>query len=185
MPKTVISEMERRMKTTLQDLENDLGTLRTGRAAPALLDRITVDYYGTPTPLKQVANVTAPDARQLLITPWEKSLANPIANAISKSDLGMQAIKDGDAVRVAVPALNEERRKEMVKSAGKKTEAHKVAIRNIRRDANDALKKMEKDGGISKDELGRYEGEVQKITDRIIVEAEKLRTAKEADILEV
>ena len=185
MPKQVIAEMERRMKTTLQDLENDLATLRTGRANPALLDRVTVDYYGTPTPLKQVANITAPDPRQILIAPWDKSLANAIVNAISKSDLGMQAIKDGDNVRVAVPTLNEERRKEMVKTAGKKTEAHKVAIRNIRRDANDQLKKMEKDGALSKDEVGRYEGEVQKTTDRLIADADRLRAAKEADILEV
>lgn len=185
MSKQILAEMERRMKTTLQDLENDLGTLRTGRANPGLLDRISVEYYGTPTPLKQVANITVPDPRQLVITPWDKSLTNVIASTISKSDLGMQAIKDGDNVRVAVPALNEERRKEMVKTAGKKTESHKVAIRNIRRDANDELKKAEKDGGISKDELSRYEGEVQKITDRIIADADKLRVAKEADILEV
>ncbi|HEY0076037.1 MAG TPA: ribosome recycling factor [Abditibacteriaceae bacterium] len=185
MPKQVLAEMERRMKTTLQDLENDLATLRTGRANPALLDRITVDYYGTPTPLKQVANISAPDPRQLVIAPWDKSLSGAISNAISKSDLGMQAIKDGDNVRVSVPTLNEERRKEMVKTAGKKTEAHKVAIRNIRRDANDQLKKMEKDGALSKDEVARYEGEVQKITDRITADADKLRVAKEADILEV
>ena len=185
MPKRIIAEMERRMQATLQDLENDLATLRTGRANAALLDRIMVDYYGTPTPLKQVANITVPDARQLLITPWEKSLAPQIANSISKSDCGMQAIRDGDAVRVSVPTLNEERRKEMVKTAGKKTEQHKVAVRNIRRDANDHLKKMEKDGVISKDELGRHEGEVQKITDRIIAESDRHRVAKEAEILEV
>src|SRR5690349_13649884 len=106
MPKNVIAEMERKMKATLHDLENDLGTLRTGRATPTLLDRITVDYYGTPTPLKQVANITAPDPRQILIAPWDKSLASPIASAIAKSDLGMQAIKDGDNVRVSVPTLN-------------------------------------------------------------------------------
>ena len=185
MPKTVLAELERRMKTTLQDLENDLATLRTGRANPGLLDRVTVDYYGTPTPLNQVANISAPDPRQLLIAPWDKSLASAIVGAISQSDLGMQAIKDGDSVRISVPTLNEERRKEMVKTAGKKTEAHKVAIRNIRRDANDELKKMEKDGAISKDELARFEGEVQKVTDRIVAEADKLRVAKETDILEV
>jgi ribosome recycling factor len=185
MPKTVIADMERKMKATLQDLENDLGTLRTGRATPALLDRIMVEYYGTPTPLKQVANISAPDPRQILIAPWDKNLAPQIANVISKSDLGMQAIRDGDNVRVSVPTLNEERRKEMVKLAGKKTEQHKVALRNIRRDANDNLKKMEKDGGLTKDELQRYEGEVQKITDRLIVDADKLRTAKEAEIMEV
>src|SRR5688572_22979216 len=108
MPKKIIAEMERKMQATLHDLENDLATLRTGRANPALLDRIMVEYYGTPTPLKQVANVTAPDPRQIVVVPWDKSLASPIVNAITKSDLGMQAIKDGDSVRISVPTLNEE-----------------------------------------------------------------------------
>jgi ribosome recycling factor len=126
-----------------------------------------------------------PDARQLLIAPWDKALAGQIANAILKSDLGLQATKDGDAVRVSVPALNEERRKEMVKLAGKKAEAHKVAARNVRRDANDALKKMEKDGGVTKDELQRWESDVQKVTDRYIADIDKTRAAKEAEIMEV
>ncbi|MBV9470644.1 MAG: ribosome recycling factor [Abitibacteriaceae bacterium] len=185
MPKQVIAEMERRMKASMNDLAHDLGTLRTGRAAPALLDKVMVEYYGSQTPLNQLATITAPDARQLLISPWDKSVAGAIANAILKSDLGVQATKDGDNVRVSVPTLNEERRKEMVKMAGKKTEAHKVAIRNVRRDANDHLKKMEKDGAITKDELQRHEAEVQKITDRFIAESDKVRAAKEAEIMEV
>lgn len=185
MPKTTIAEMERKMKATLQDFGNDLATLRTGRASPHLLDKITIDYYGTQTPLNQVATITVPDPRQLLIAPWDKSLAGAIANTISKSDLGLQGVKDGDAVRVSVPHLNEERRKEMVKLAGKKAEAHKVAIRNVRRDANDHLKKMEKDGHLTKDELGRHEGEVQKITDRYIAEVDKMRATKEHEIMEI
>lgn len=185
MPTQVIAEMERKMKASLQDLDKDLGTLRTGRATPALLDKIVVDYYGAPTPLNQLGTITTPDARQLLITPWDKSAAAPIAAAISKSDLGLSATKDGDSVRISVPSLNEERRREMVKTAGKKAEAHKVAIRNVRRDANDTLKKMEKDGDLTKDDLQRYEGDVQKITDRVIVDIDKMRVAKEADILEV
>jgi ribosome recycling factor len=185
MPKQILTEMERKMKAALQDLEKDLATLRTGRASPALLDKVMVEYYGTPTPLAQVGNVTAPDARQLLITPWEKNLAGAIVNAITKSDLGLQATTDGGNVRVSVPALNEERRKEMVKMAGKKAEAHKVAIRNVRREANDSLKKLEKDGGLTKDDVQRYEGDAQKITDRISAEIDRLRAAKEADILEV
>ena len=121
----------------------------------------------------------------MLVSPFDKSLAGAIASANSKSDLGVQATKDKDAVRVSIPALNEERRKEMVKLAGKKAEAHKVSIRNIRREINDGFKKMEKDGDITKDELGRYEGDVQKITDRYIAEVDKMRAAKEAEILEV
>ena len=185
MPKQIIADMERRMKASMNDLSHDLDTLRTGRASPHLLDKITVDYYGTPTPVGQLATITVPDARHLLIAPWDKGVVNNIVNAISKSDLGVQAVKEGDQVRVSVPALNEERRKEMVKSAGKKTEAHKVAIRNVRRDANDHLKRMEKDGKLTKDELQRHEAEVQKITDRFIAESDKMRTAKEAEIMEV
>jgi len=185
MPKQVLAEMERRMQAALADLGTDLGTLRTGRATPALLDKIQIEYYGTQTPLSQVATITTPDPRQLVITPWDKSLAGVIANIITKSDLGLQAAKDGDAVRVSVPALNEERRREMVKLAGKKAEAHKVAVRNVRRDANDHLKRMEKDGGITKDELQRWEGDVQKATDRVISEIDRVRAAKEAEVMEV
>jgi len=185
MPKQVISEMESRMKKALSDLDADLATLRTGRATPALLDKIVVEYYGTPTPLKSMGNVTVPDARLLLVTPWDKSTLNIIANAIAKSDLGVSAVADGTTVRVSVPSLNQERRKELVKVAGKKAEAHKVAVRNIRRDANDTLKSYEKEGLISKDELARHEADVQKITDKFIAEIDKVRVAKEADILEV
>jgi ribosome recycling factor len=185
MPNTVISQMEARMKKALEDLHVDLGTLRTGRATPTLLDKIVLEYYGAPTPMKSLAAVSAPDARQLLVTPFDKSLTNVIANAINKSDLGVSATTDGNNVRVSIPSLNEERRKEMVKLAGKKTEAHKVAVRNIRRDANDVLKKMEKEGAISKDDLARHETAVQKITDANIAEIEKVRAAKEAEILEI
>ena len=185
MPTTVISQMETRMKKALDDLRVDLSTLRTGRATPALLDKIVLDYYGAPTPLKSLAAVSAPDARQLVVAPFDKTLTSVIANSISKSDLGLSATVDGNSVRVAIPTLNQERRKDMVKMAGKKAEAHKIAVRNIRRDANDALKKMEKDGEISKDELGRHEGSVQKITDSHIAEIDKIRVTKEAEILEV
>ena len=185
MPNTVMSEMERKMKAALAALQSDLGTLRTGRATPALLDKIFVEYYGAPTPLAQMANISSPDPRQLLIAPYDKTTAAAIVGAIAKSPLGFQATKDGDNVRVSVPSLNEERRKEMVKQAGKLAEGQKVSIRNVRRDANDTLKKMEKEGGMTKDELARYEADVQKITDRFIADVDKMRTAKEAEIMEV
>ena len=185
MPDALLAEMERKMKAVLQDLEKDLATLRTGRATPALLDKIFVEYYGAMTPLNQVANVAAPDARQLLVSPWDKTATNAIINAISKSDLGLQVTKDGDNVRVSVPSLNEERRREMVKTAAKKAEEHKVSVRNVRRDANDRFKKMEKDGELTKDDLQTYEASVQKITDRMIADVDKLRVTREAEILEV
>ncbi len=182
MPKQVISEMETRMRKALEDLDADFGTLRTGRATPTMLDKIFVDYYGAPTSLKTLATVSVPDAKQLLVTPYDKAAAGAIANAIAKSDLGIGAVTDGNNVRVSVPSLTQERRKEMVKLAGKKAEAHKIAVRNIRRDANDALKKMEKEGELSKDELARHESDVQKITDRFIVDIDKARATKETDI---
>ena len=185
MPQSVLAEMQRRTDAALEDLRRDLATLRTGRATPALLDKILVEYYGNMTPLAQIGNISAPDARQLIIAPWEKNLAAAIIAAITKSDLGLQATTDGNNVRVSVPALNEERRREMVKTASKKAEEHKVAIRNIRRDANDRFKKMEKEGDLTKDDVARYEGDTQKITDRAAIEIEKIRAAKEADILEV
>ncbi len=185
MPKSVLSEMERKMKAAVADLHAELNTLRTGRATPALLDKIHVEYYGAQTPLNQMAAISTPDARQLLIAPWDKSSVNAIIAAITKGNLGFQATKDGENVRVAVPAMNEERRREMVKQAARVGEEHKVAIRNVRREANDTLKKMEKDGGMTKDELARYEGDVQKMTDRFIAEVDKARVAKEAEVMEV
>lgn len=185
MPKEVLSEMERKMKAAIADLHTELNTLRTGRATPALLDKVFVEYYGAMTPLSQMAAISTPDARQLLIAPWDKSSVNAIVSAITKGNLGFQATKDGDNVRVAVPAMNEERRREMVKQAARVGEEHKVAIRNVRREANDTLKKMEKEGGMTKDELARYEGDVQKMTDRYIVEVDKARVAKEAEVMEV
>lgn len=185
MSKESLTEMERKMQSTLDALRHDLSSLRTGRASPALLDKIVVDYYGTPTPLQQVAAVSAPEPRQLLIAPWEKNMVDPIAAAISKSDLGLQAVKDGDKVRLTIPALNEERRREMVKIAGKKTEDYKVALRNVRRETNDHLKKLEKDGELSKDDLKRSEEEVQKMTDKYVAQADHIRVDKEAEIMEV
>lgn len=173
------------MKKALDDLHNDLSTLRTGRASAALLDKVMVDYYGTPTPLKTMGQVSVPDARMLLVTPYDPGVVGTIANAISKTDLGVTAVADGKSVRVSVPLLTTERRKEMVKMASKKAEAHKIAVRNIRQDANKDLEKMEKDGEISKDDLTRFKGDVQKVTDKMIAEVDKIGKAKEAEILEV
>ncbi len=185
MPKQVLSEMERKMKAAIDNLISELGVLRTGRATPALLDRIVVEYYGTPTPLNQMANISAPDPRSLLVAPWDKSITDSIVAAIGKSPQGWQATKDGNDVRINVPPLNEERRREMVKQSSKDAEAAKIAVRNVRRDANDTLKKMEKDGELTKDDISRYEGEVQKITDRYINEVDAVREAKESEIMEV
>jgi len=185
MSKESLTEMERKMQSTLDALRHDLSSLRTGRASPNLLDKIVVDYYGTATPLNQVAAISVPEPRQLLIAPWEKTLIDPIVSAISKSDLGVQPIKDGDKVRISLPALNEERRREMVKMAGKKTEDHKVALRNVRRETNDHLKKLEKEGELSKDDLKRAEDEVQKMTDKFVAETDTIRADKEAEIMEV
>lgn len=173
------------MKKALEDLQSDLGSLRTGRASPSLLDKIMVEYFGVPTPLKSLVNITVPDARQLLVTPYDKSACGTISNAISKSDLGVSSNVDGNSVRVSVPTLNQERRKEMVKLAGKKSEDHKVAVRNIRQDANKHLERMEKDAEMSKDDLKTHKADVQKITDRYIAEIDKIRVGKEADIMAV
>lgn len=185
MPQSVISGAEARMQRAIEDLHSDLSTLRTGRATPALLDKVMVDYYGSPTPLKTMGQVSVPDARQLLVTPYDAGVVGTIANAISKTDLGVTAVADGKTVRVSVPTLTTERRKEMVKMAGKKAEAHKIAVRNIRQDANKDLEKMEKDGEISKDDLARFKGDVQKITDRMIAEVDKIGKAKEGEIMEI
>jgi ribosome recycling factor len=176
--------MEARMKKALEDLHTDLSSLRTGRASPTILDKVMVEYFGALTPLKTMANVTVPDARQLLVTPYDRKSAGAIANAISRSDIGLSANVDGNTVRVAVPTLNTERRQEMVKLAGKRSEEHKVTVRNIRQDANKQFERLEKEGEMSKDDLSRFKGEVQKITDRYIADIEQICTAKEADIME-
>ncbi len=185
MPQTVLKEMEDRMSKAVATLKKDLATLRAGRATPALLDKIVVDYYGTPTPISQLANISAPEPRLLTIQPWDKSALKDIDKAIMQSDLGLTPTNDGSIIRIAIPPLTEERRKELVKVANKSGEEAKVAIRNIRRDANDELKKLEKSGAISEDESRRYQESVQKATDKYIGEVDKIVKEKEKDILEV
>ena len=176
---------EEKMKKTLASLESDYSTIRVGRANPKVLDRITVDYYGTPTPLNQVGNITVPEARLIEIKPWESSLLKAIEKAINMSDLGINPSNDGKVIRLVFPELTEERRKELTKDVKKKGEDAKVAIRNIRRDAVDTFKKQEKKGEFSEDVLNDLLDEIQKITDKNIAEIDKKIEAKSKDILSV
>lgn len=181
----LVANAEELMKKAVEHLRKDLSAVRTGRATPALLDRITVDYYGTPTPVNQLATVNVPEPRLLVIQPWDKSLISDIERAIMKSDLGINPVNDGSVIRLVLPQLTQERRQELVKSVRKKAEEGRVAIRNIRRDANDELKARQKEGGFSEDELKRMQGEVQKLTDKYIKETDNVLAAKEKEIMEV
>ncbi|WP_394527041.1 ribosome recycling factor [Lacrimispora sp. JR3] len=176
---------EGKMNKTLKALENDLMTIRAGRANPHVLDKIRVDYYGTPTPLQQVGNVTIPEARMIVIQPWEKSLLKAIEKAILTSDLGINPTNDGNVIRLVFPELTEERRKELVKDVKKKGEVAKVAIRNIRRDANDTFKKQLKAEEISEDEQAAAEDKIQKLTDKMIAQVDKAIEEKSKDLLTV
>ncbi|EOS56705.1 MULTISPECIES: ribosome recycling factor [Paenibacillus] len=184
MPQTIKKHAEERMEKAIQALRRDLSTLRAGRATPSLLDRIQVDYYGSPTPINQLANINTPDSRTLLIQPWDKSSLSEIERAIQKSDLGLTPANDGSSIRLTIPALTEERRVELVKMTKKFGEEAKVAIRNIRRDANDDIKKLEKTD-ISEDESRRHQEDIQKTTDKFIAEVDKVLAAKEKEIMEV
>lgn len=180
-----LSVYESKMNKSLDALQNEYASIRAGRANPHVLDKIRVDYYGTPTALQQVANVSVPEARMIQIQPWEKSLLKEIEKAILTSDLGINPTNDGNLIRLVFPELTEERRKELAKDVKKKGEAAKVAVRNIRRDANDAFKKMEKGNEISEDELKQAEDKVQKMTDKMIDNIDKAIDAKTKEILTV
>lgn len=179
-----VKKYEDKMNKTLETLVKELGTVRAGRANPHILDKITVDYYGSPTPLQQVANVTVPEPRMIQIQPWESSLIKEIQKAILTSDLGINPNNDGKVIRLVLPELTEERRKELVKDVKKKGEAAKVAIRNIRRDANEAFKKMAKQD-VSEDEVKELEDNVQKLTDKFGKEIDKTVEEKSKEILTV
>ena len=179
-----VQKYETKMEKTLKGFENELTTIRAGRANPHILDKITVDYYGTPTPLQQVANVTVPEARMIQIQPWESSLIKGIEKAILTSDLGLNPNNDGKIIRLVLPELTEERRKELVKDVKKKGEGAKVAVRNIRRDANDAFKKLAKQD-VSEDEIKDLETAVQKLTDKYIKDLDAAVDAKSKEILTV
>ena len=180
-----IQKYEDKMKKTLASLDSELATIRAGRANPHILDKLTVDYYGAPTPLQQVANITVPEARMIQIQPWESSLIKGIEKAILTSDLGLNPNNDGKVIRLVFPELTEERRKDLAKDVKKKGEGAKVAVRNIRRDANDLLKKLEKGGEITEDELADGEDQIQKLTDKMIAKVDKAVEEKTAEIMTV
>ncbi|MCM3291686.1 ribosome recycling factor [Paenibacillus sp. MER 180] len=184
MPQAVKKNAEERMEKAIAALKRELATLRAGRATPALLDRVQVEYYGAMTPVNQLANISTPDPRTLMIQPWDKSSLSDIERAIMKSDLGLTPANDGSMIRLAIPALTEERRAELVKHTKKFGEEAKVAVRNIRRDANDDIKKLEKTD-ISEDESRRHQEDIQKTTDKYIAEVDKVLAAKEKEIMEV
>lgn len=180
-----IKDIERRMQKSVDNLKEEYVTIRAGRANPHILDRLRVDYYGTPTPIQQVANVSVPEARMIQIQPWEASLIKDIEKAILVSDLGLTPNNDGKTIRLVFPELTEDRRKELAKDIKKKGDNAKVAIRNIRRDANDAIKKENKAGDISDDEAKNSEDEIQKITDKYIAMIDSAIDDKTKEILTV
>lgn len=181
----MITKYEEKMTKTLNNLEKDYNSIRAGRANPHVLDKIKVDYYGTPTPLQQVGNIAVPEPRMITIQPWERSLVKPIEKAILTSDLGINPSNDGTMIRLVFPELTEEHRKDLVKDVKKKAEGAKVAIRNIRRDANDYFKKAQKSSEITEDELKDYEKKVQKLTDKYIKDIDALMGKKSEEILTV
>ncbi len=183
--KTVLKETRERMQKSLEAFENNIGVVRTGRANPAILNRVYVDYYGASTPLNQLATVSSPDPRTLVISPFDKSAINAIEKAIRESDLGFNPNNQGDTVFITVPALNDERRRDLVKQVKHMAEEARVAVRNVRRDANDELKMMQKEHLLSEAELHTGEADVQKLTDEFVTSIEQRLKAKEDDIMAV
>ena len=179
-----LQESRDRMGKTITALENELKRIRTGRASASLLDGIKVDYYGTPTPLSQTATISVPESRLITIQPWDATIIKDIEKAILKSDIGLTPSNDGKLIRIAVPPLSEERRKELVKLVHKSCEEYKVAVRNIRRDANELIKGFKKDGDVSEDDAFKAQDQVQKITDEFVLKIDEVYKAKEKEILE-
>ncbi len=179
------SEASSRMEKTIESLKKDLGHIRTGRASPSVLDGIKVDYYGSMMPVNQVATISVPEARTIIVQPWEKQMIPVIEKAIKASDLGLNPQSDANLIRVPIPPLSEERRKELVKTSKRIAEENKVAIRNIRRDANDRMKKAEKDKEVTQDDARKALDEIQKLTDKQIENVDKILAVKEKEIMEV
>ena len=185
MKEAVFQQFKEEMEKTIDALSKSFSRVRTGRASVSLLDGIKVDYYGTPTPINQVANVSVPESRQILIVPWDASIIAAIEKAIQKSDLGVTPSNDGKAVRLAIPQLTEERRKDIAKNVKKMAEEGKIKLRNARRDANEELKTLKKNNKISEDEMFTAQEEVQKLTDQYIEKTDKILAVKEKEIMEI
>lgn len=183
--KEVLQETESRMKKIIEKTKKDFGTIRTGRANPSILERVMVECYGSMMPINQVANISAPEPRMIVVQPWDKTILNDVEKAILKADLGLNPSNDGSIIRLAIPQLTEERRKELVRLLKKDAEEKRISVRNIRRDANDILKKMEKDGALSEDDSKKGLDQVQDITDKYIEEIDQLMSNKEEEIMEV
>lgn len=181
----LLGDAERRMQKAVDALKQDLAAIRTGRASSALVERIQVDYYGTPTPINQVATISVPDARMIVIQPWDRKMLTDIEKAIQKSDLGINPNSDGQVIRLNIPPMSEDRRRDMAKTLHKKLDEHKVAVRNIRRDVQDKLRDREKKKELPEDELKRNADKLQKLTDRYIDEMDKVGKTKEQEIMEV
>jgi ribosome recycling factor len=185
MTDEIFASAEHRMKRAVEILQRDYGNIRTGRASPSLLDRIQVDYYGTPTPVNNLATISVPEPRLIVVQPWDRTALPSIEKAIQKSDLGLNPSSDGTVIRLAIPQLTEERRKEIVKQVHRRAEEGRVAVRNIRRESHDELKKQERDHAISEDDLKRSTDRLQKMTDKYVAEIEEVARRKEHDVLEV
>ncbi len=185
MVSQVHSEAETKMRKSEEALKKDLAAIRTGRASPSLLDHLRVDYYGTPTPVQQVANVSVPDPRMIVIQPWDRSMLAVIEKAVLKSDLGLMPTNDGNVIRLPVPPLTEDRRKELAKMVRKRVEEGRISLRNIRRDAIEEFRRMEKDKEISADDNKRAQDQLQKLTNAFTAEVDKIGQSKEAELLEI
>jgi ribosome recycling factor len=181
----ILKSAEHRMTTAVEVLGRDLQSVRTGRASPTLLDRIQVDYYGSPTPLNGVANISVPDPHMVLVSPWDRSMLSPIEKAIQKSDLGINPTNDGQVIRLVLPQLTQDRRKELVKQVHNRAEEARVAVRNCRRDALEHLRRAEKDGGISQEDERRAQDRLQKLTDSYVKRVDEVSRTKETEVMEV
>jgi ribosome recycling factor len=181
----LIQDTESRMTGAVEALRREMNVIRTGRASPALVENLAVEYYGVPTPLNQLATISVPEARSLMIQPWDKQSLREVERSILKSDMGLVPNNDGTTIRIAIPQLTEERRRELVRLVGRKVEDAHVAARNVRRDTLDKFRKMEKDKELSQDESRRAQGDLQKVTDRFIENMDRLKAQKEEEVMEV